>query len=86
MSARWTPAAFDVPEPSDKPLDHTLRLAVDARDVTRGIFHVRLRVPVEAPGDLILLYPQWLPGFHSPVAPIELLAGLSFFAGDRTLA
>ena len=86
MSARWTPAAFDVPEPSDKPLDRTLRLAVDARDVTRGIFHVRMRVPVDGPGDLILLYPQWLPGFHSPVAPIELLAGLSFFAGDRTLA
>lgn len=84
--ADWAPTEFDVPEPRDAPFAHTLRLAVDARDVMRGIFHVRQRIPVDGSGDLILLYPQWLPGFHSPVAPIELLAGLSFVDGDRKLA
>src|SRR4029078_11453210 len=54
------PAARDVPYPG------TVELTVDATDVTRGIFRIHQRVPVAAAGDLVLLYPKWVPGGHSP--------------------
>lgn len=57
---------------------------VDAREAPRRVFHARLRIPAAA-GPLTLLYPQWLPGEHSPTGPIADLAGLRFSAGGRTL-
>ena len=54
------PAARDIPFPG------TVQLTVDATDVTRGIFPIHERVPVTRAGDLVLLYPKWVPGGHSP--------------------
>ncbi|MGK6324441.1 hypothetical protein ACMGDM_15340 [Sphingomonas sp. DT-51] len=84
-SAGGEPAAFHIPEPSDRPYEHPLTLDVDASDRWRGILRVRERVRVNGAGELILLYPKWLPGFHAPVAPIELLSGLHFEADGRSL-
>lgn len=75
-----------LPAPQDRPYPGLLRLAVDATDVQRCIFRMRQTIPVAGPGRLTLLYPKWLPGFHSPAACIELLAGLEFFAGGERLA
>lgn len=73
-----------MPEPRDAEYPGTLRLHVDARDVLRRIFHVREVIPVAAHGVLTVLLPKWLPGYHAPQAPIELLAGLEFEAlGQR---
>lgn len=74
-----------VPEPEDVPYCGSLRIRVDATDVRRGIFRVRETIPVAGPGELILLYPKWLPGFHAPQAPIELFAGLRVHVGDEDL-
>jgi predicted metalloprotease with PDZ domain len=57
---------------------------VDASDVERRIFTARETIPV-SPGPMMLLYPQWLPGYHSPQAPIELFAGLSIEAFGEAL-
>src|SRR4051812_24602731 len=46
------PAARDIPYPG------TIKLTVDATDVTRGIFQVHEQVPVAAAGDFVLLYPE----------------------------
>ena len=73
------PAARDVAWPG------TLRLAVDATDVTHGIFQVKETLPVSGPGPLTLLYPKWLPGNHSPNGPILELAGLKISAGGQSL-
>src|SRR5690554_7943324 len=43
-------------------------------------------VPVERAGEMTLLYPQWLPGYHAPRSAIELLAGLVIRAGDEVLS
>jgi predicted metalloprotease with PDZ domain len=52
--------------------------------VLRRIFSVRETIPVASGGVLTLLLPKWLPGFHAPQAPIELLAGLELHAmGER---
>lgn len=55
-----------IPAPRDVAYPGTIQLTVDASDVTRGIFRVHERVPVAHAGDLVLLYPKWLPGTHSP--------------------
>jgi predicted metalloprotease with PDZ domain len=71
-------------EPS---LAATLRvdLEVDARDVTRGIQHVHLTLPVRA-GSLTLAYPKWIPGEHKPSGPITQLMNLHLTTGGRPLA
>jgi len=73
------PAARDVPFPG------TLQLTVDASDVTRGIFRIHERVPVTAAGDLVLLYPKWVPGGHSPRGDIKNVTGIRVSANGKPL-
>jgi predicted metalloprotease with PDZ domain len=78
-------AAFaDVPPPRDVPFEGTVQIKVDATDVTHRIFRVHEVIPAQ-PGPLTLLYPQWLPGNHSPTGPIDKLAGLVVKANGKTL-
>jgi predicted metalloprotease with PDZ domain len=74
-----------VPLPADAPFAGTLRIDVDATDLARRVVRVREQIPAQ-PGRLTLLYPQWLPGNHSPSGPIDKLAGLAFTANGRKLA
>jgi predicted metalloprotease with PDZ domain len=74
-----------VPAPRDVAYPGLLLLQVDATDLDRKIFRVRQTIPVSAGGPLTLLYPKWLPGYHSPQAPIELLAGLRLTANGELL-
>ena len=73
------PVAVDAPYPG------VIALEIDARDTQRRIVHVRERVPV-APGPLVLLYPEWVPGAHRPLNTAEPLAGLVISASGRPLA
>jgi predicted metalloprotease with PDZ domain len=61
-----------------------LELQVDARDVTRGIQHVHLALPVHA-GPLTLAYPKWIPGEHKPSGPITQLTNLHLTTGGKPL-
>jgi predicted metalloprotease with PDZ domain len=79
------PEVDDIPAARDIAFPGVIQLTVDASDVTRGIFRVRERVPVAAPGDLILLYPKWLPGTHSPGGKINKVAGFRATANGREL-
>lgn len=71
------PAARDVPYPA------TIEIAVDATDIKRGIFSVKQTIPVDKAGPMVLLYPKWLPGAHSPRGEIEKLAGLVITADGK---
>ncbi len=75
-----------IPAPQDVPYPGTVKLAVDATDLVHGIFRVHETIPVAHAGDVILLYPQWLPGNHSPSGTIDKLAGLTIHAGGAVLA
>ena len=77
-------AHADVPAPQDTPFSGTLKVSVDATDIARRIFRVRETVPAQ-PGPLTLLYPQWLPGNHSPSGPIDKMAGLKVSANGKEL-
>ena len=77
-------ALADVPAVQDVPYQGTLQITVDATDVAHRIFRVHEVIPAK-PGPLTLLYPQWLPGNHSPSGPIDKLAGLVVTANGKTL-
>lgn len=73
-----------VPPPQNTPYPGTVALHVDASDTLQGIFRVHETIPVSA-GALTLLYPQWIPGSHSPSGPIAMLAGLKLSADGKPL-
>ncbi|WP_108472072.1 M61 family metallopeptidase [Rhodanobacter thiooxydans] len=77
-------ALADVPAPQDVPYQGTLKVTVDATDVVHRIFRVHETLPVAA-GPLTLLYPQWIPGNHSPTGPIDKMAGLVVKANGQVL-
>ena len=87
QSPQPQPVAFvdTVPVAVDRPYPGTIRLHVDATDLERRIFIVHETIPVVGPGPLTLLYPEWLPGKHSPRGPIDKLAGLVVHAGAQRL-
>src|SRR5215470_10107804 len=77
------PLPPEIAAPKDLPFPGTIRLAVDATDVTRHIFRVKETIPVGS-GPLTLLYPKWLPGTHRPDGRVDALAGLVIKAdGER---
>jgi predicted metalloprotease with PDZ domain len=74
-----------IPAPRDRPYPGTIHLAVDATDTNHAVFAVHETIPVSVPGPMVLLYPEWIPGHHSPAGPIYELAGLVVHAGGREL-
>jgi predicted metalloprotease with PDZ domain len=74
-----------IPAPRDIPYPGTIRLVVDASDVTRAIFRIHQHVPVAAAGDFVLLYPKWVPGGHSPRNDIRNITGFRATANGREL-
>jgi predicted metalloprotease with PDZ domain len=80
-----SPEPARIVAPRDIPYSGVIRLEVDATDLDRRIFQVREHIPVSRSGPMTLLYPKWLPGYHSPEAPIELFAGLVLHGGGERL-
>jgi predicted metalloprotease with PDZ domain len=76
-----------VAAPRDVPYPGALTLAVDATDTDHRIVRVHEVIPISAEGgEVVLLYPEWLPGTHAPEGPIDRLAGLIVTAGGARLA
>ncbi len=81
------PQPYPMPAPTlaprDVPYPGLLKLEVDATDIDRRIFHVHETVPVAGPGPFTLLFPQWVPGGHSPRNSLEKIAGITIRAGGK---
>ncbi len=71
-----------VAAPADTPYPGTITLLADLTDNTRRIVNIHETIPAR-PGDLTLLYPQWIPGNHSPTGPISKIGGLEFSAAGH---
>lgn len=80
-----TPKVDRIPAARDIPYPGTLEIALDTTDNIRGIFRVRQRVPVTAPGELVMLLPEWIPGNHKASGEIAKIAGIRFSAGGQPL-
>jgi predicted metalloprotease with PDZ domain len=69
--------------PADTPYPGTISLLVDVTNITDRVLSVHETIPVKT-RDITLLYPEWLPGTHSPSNPVSELAGLVVKAnGER---
>src|ERR1700730_2022516 len=79
------PLPAPVPAPVDQPYAGTIALSVDLTNVNDRVLNVREAVPVK-PGELTLLYPEWLPGTHSPSNPVVNLAGLIITANGKRIS
>ncbi len=73
-----------VAAPVDAPYPGTVELAVDLTDNARRIVNVHEVIPVEG-SELVLLYPQWIPGNHSPTGPISKLGGIVVTAKGKRI-
>src|SRR5215469_3826534 len=67
------PLPAPVPAPVDQPYAGTISLSVDLTNVNDRVLNVREIIPVK-PGEITLLYPQWLPGTHSPSNQVANMA------------
>ncbi|HEY8574493.1 PDZ domain-containing protein [Phenylobacterium sp.] len=74
-----------IPAPQDAPYPGVLKLEVDATDIDRRIFRVRQTIPVVRRGPMTLLYPQWVPGGHSPRNALFNVAGLVVRANGQAI-
>jgi predicted metalloprotease with PDZ domain len=75
-----------IPAPADTAYPGgTIALKVDATDTDRRIFRVHETIPVAGPGPMVLLYPKWLPGNHSPTGAIDQLGGLIITANGQRI-
>lgn len=76
----------EVPAPRDVPYaPGPITAEIDATNTAQRIIQVKQTIPVQA-GPLTLLYPEWLPGNHSPRGPIDKIAGIRFEADGQALA
>jgi len=75
-----------IPPPRDIAYPGVLTLDVDATDTDRRIVSVHETIPLAgSDADVVLLYPEWLPGTHAPEGPIDRLAGLKISSGGTQL-
>src|SRR5580700_3126749 len=70
--------------PADTPYPGTISLLVDVTGVNSRVLKVHETIPVKG-RDITLLYPEWLPGTHSPSNPIAELAGLVITANGKSV-
>ncbi|GAA1004551.1 tetratricopeptide repeat protein [Nocardiopsis tropica] len=61
-----------------------ISVAVDVTNLPQRIIDVKQTIPVRS-GEVTLLFPQWLPGNHSPAGPIDKIAGITFSGGGKRL-
>src|SRR5689334_4548584 len=71
-----------IEQPRDVRYPGTIELRVDATDVERHLFRVRETIPVTGSAPLVLLYPQWIPGNHSPTGRVDFVGGLVIRASN----
>jgi predicted metalloprotease with PDZ domain len=76
------PPTPPVVTPADTPYPGTISLMVDVTNTTNKVVNVHETVPVKG-RDVTLLYPEWLPGTHSPSNPVAQLAGLVVTANGK---
>jgi predicted metalloprotease with PDZ domain len=75
-----------IPRARDTPFPGKIALEVDATDTRRGIFSVKEVITGAPAGPMVLLFPKWLPGNHSPTGQIDKLTGLIIAADGEPVA
>jgi len=74
-----------LPAPLDRPFHGTIELAVKATDTDHQVFSIHETITVQAPGDTVLLYPEWETASHAPTATVAELTGLAISIDGKAI-
>jgi predicted metalloprotease with PDZ domain len=80
-----TPLPPPIAAPQDVAFPGVMTVDIDATDLDRRIFQVRQTIPVAGSGPMVIQFPKWVPGGHSPRNPIYNIAGLVFRADGQVI-
>lgn len=72
----------------DTPLataSNPMTIVLDARKASLGLAYSHMTIPVQ-PGPFTIVYPEWIPGNHSPDGPLNNISQLVVRAGGRPIA
>ena len=77
----WNPITTQIPSPKDIVMPGAMSVQVDTKGYKQGILSVRQTMPVTAAsiaknGDMVILFPNWLPGHHAPRGEMDKVANL----------
>jgi len=64
--------------------DAPLRVELDATGAAQKFYRVKVTMPAQ-PGPFTFVYPQWIPGYHQAIGPIEDVVDLHVSAGGTAL-
>ncbi|MGC2638618.1 MAG: peptidase M61 [Acidobacteriaceae bacterium] len=70
--------------PADTPYPGAIALDVNLTNTSDRVVTVHESIPVKT-GALTLLYPEWIPGNHSPTGPIQALGGIIVKANGQPI-
>jgi len=79
------PFVNTIPDARDIPYPGTITLDIDATDIKRGIFTTKETIPVAKSGPMVLLFPKWLPGAHSPRGELDKVVNLHIRANGKEI-
>ncbi|GBQ82887.1 M61 family metallopeptidase [Asaia krungthepensis] len=85
-----TPLPSPLPQAKDGAFPGTIKLSVNATDLAHHVMSIHETLPVpqaaREAGELVLLYPKWVPGGHAPEGTITQLGGLEVHSGGKSLS
>jgi predicted metalloprotease with PDZ domain len=61
-----------------------IQITADLSDAPRKLYHAEIDLPVAA-GPLTLTTPQWSPGHHRPIGPVDEITGVFFTANGQPI-
>jgi predicted metalloprotease with PDZ domain len=61
-----------------------IQITADLSDAPRKLYHAEIDLPVAA-GPLTLTTPQWIPGHHRPIGPVDEITGVFFTANGQPI-
>jgi predicted metalloprotease with PDZ domain len=79
------PYVNTIPDARDIPYPGTMTIDVDATDIKHGIFTTKQTIPVARSGPMVLLFPKWLPGAHSPRGELDKVVNLHIRANGKEI-
>ncbi len=82
----WQPVTTQIPAPRDIVMPGAMMVRVDTKGYKQGILSVRQTMPVTAAsiaknGEMVILFPNWLPGTHAPRGEMDKVANLVITVG-----
>ena len=87
----WQPVTTQIPAPRDIIMSGVMSVQVDTKGQNQGILSVQQTMPITPAsiaknGEMVILFPNWLPGNHAPRGEMDKVANLTIHADGTPVA